>query len=42
MAGYLAKRILDRKQSYEKVIALYPQYKDEIDEILRRNGWVHP
>lgn len=42
MAAYLAMRILQGKQSYEKVIALYPQYKEEIDEILRRNGWVHP
>ena len=39
MARYLAKRIFDGYQDYDHVIELYPQYKDGIDDWLRRWGW---
>ena len=34
MAKYLAIRIKENKLNYDEVIARFPQYKDEIDEIL--------
>ena len=34
MARYLASRILAGALEYEAVIARYPQFKAEIDEIL--------
>lgn len=37
MAKYLAKRIQEGKLDYDEVIAKYPQFKKEIDEILGRN-----
>lgn len=37
MAKYLAMRIKQGKLDYDEVVAHYPQFKDEIDEILRRN-----
>ncbi len=34
MAKYLAMRIKQGKLNYDDVIAKYPQYQDEIDNIL--------
>ena len=34
MAAYLAMRIEKGKLDYSAVVALYPQFKSEIDEIL--------
>lgn len=39
MAGYLAMRIEKRKLDYKKVVAKFPQYKEEIDEILILDGF---
>lgn len=38
MAGYLAMRIIKGMLSYKEVIARYPEFKDEIDFILRAEG----
>lgn len=34
MARYLASRIRVGKLDYDEVVAKYPQFKEEIDEIL--------
>ena len=34
MAKYLARQIKLGKLDYDEVVAKYPQYKEEIDEIL--------
>lgn len=34
MAKYLARQIKMGKLNYDEVVAKYPQFKDEIDEIL--------
>ena len=34
MAKYLAMRIKQGKLNYDDVVAKYPQYQDEIDNIL--------
>lgn len=36
MAKYLARQIKMGKLDYDEVIKKYPQFKNEIDEILRR------
>ncbi len=41
MAAYLAMRIMKGKLSYSKVIEVYAQYKDDIDEILTLEGLDH-
>ena len=41
MAAYLAMRIIKGKLSYKKVIEVYGQYKDDIDEILVLEGMEH-
>ena len=38
MAGYLAMRIIKGMLSYKEVINRYPEYKDEIDFILKAEG----
>lgn len=38
MAGYLAMRIIQGKLDYVAVTTLYPQYKEDIDEILTNEG----
>ena len=38
MARYLARQIYNGKLDYDAVVAKYPQYKDEIDEILADLG----
>lgn len=39
MARYLAKQIYKGKMDYDEVIATYPEYKDQIDEVLKDLGW---
>ena len=39
MAAYLAYRIEKGKLNYSTVIHKFPQYKDEIDEILIADGY---
>ena len=39
MAAYFAMRIEMKKLNYTKVIAHYPQFKDEILEILAADGY---
>lgn len=41
MAPYLALQIIKGKLKYELVVAKYPQYKDEIDQILIGEGLEH-
>ena len=41
MAAYLAMRIIKGKLAYSKVIEVYAQYKDDIDEILTLEGMEH-
>lgn len=41
MAAYLARQILNGKLDYNAVIAKYPQFKDEIDRILKEWGWIN-
>lgn len=41
MAAYLAMRIEKGKLDYSAVVALYPQFKSEIDEILIADGYQH-
>lgn len=36
MAKYLARQIKMGKLEYNEVIAKYPQYKNEIDKILKK------
>ena len=38
LASYLAKRILKGKLKYKLVVKVYPEYKEEIDEILIAEG----
>lgn len=39
MAAYFAMRIEKGKLNYKAVVSKYPQYKDEIDEILIADGF---
>ena len=39
MAGYLAMRIAAGKLDYLAVVTRYPQFKDDIDEILINGGF---
>lgn len=39
MAAYLATRIEAGKLDYTAVVAKYPQFKAEIDEILINDGY---
>lgn len=38
MAGYLAMRIIKGMLSYKEVVTKYPEYKEEIDFILKAEG----
>ena len=38
MAGYLAMRIIKGMLNYKEVIMRYPEYKEEIDFILKAEG----
>ena len=38
MAAYFALRILERKLTFLRVVSIYPQYKDDIIEILTAEG----
>ena len=39
MAGYLAMRIEAGKLGYVAVVTRYPQFKEDIDEILSNDGF---
>ena len=39
MAGYLAMRIKAGKLDYVAVVTRYPQFKEDIDEILINDGF---
>lgn len=39
MAGYLAMRIEAGKLNYKVITTKFPQFKDEIDEILAFDGY---
>ena len=39
MVGYLAMRIAAGKLDYLAVVTRYPQFKDDIDEILINDGF---
>ena len=34
MAAYFALRIMERKLTFSRVIGVYPQYRDAINEII--------
>lgn len=36
MAEYLAKQIINGKLDYVKVVETFPQYKKEIDELIKK------
>lgn len=38
MVGYLVMQILKEKLSYKQCISRFPQYKEEIDAIIRDRG----
>ena len=38
MAAYFALRIMERKLTFSRVISVYPQYKEDIIEILTAEG----
>ena len=38
MVAYFALRIMERKLTFSRVIGAYPQYKDDIIEILTAEG----
>lgn len=41
MAGYLAMRIKKGALDYKAVVTKYPQFKNDIDEILINDGYQH-
>jgi hypothetical protein len=41
MAGYLAVRIEKGALNYTAIVAKYPQFKSDIDEILINDGYQH-
>ena len=38
MAAYFALRIMERKLTFSRVISVYPQYREDIIEILTAEG----
>lgn len=38
MAAYFALRIMEKKLTFSKIISVYPQYKEDIVEILTAEG----
>ena len=40
MAAYFAMRLEKGKLNYNDVIARYPQFKDEIDQIIAEDGYI--
>ena len=38
MAAYFALRILERKLTFSRVVSVYPQYREDIIEILTAEG----
>lgn len=41
MAAYFALRIMERKLTFSRIISVYPQYKEDIIEILTAEGKEH-
>lgn len=41
-AKWWAERIMAGTSNYEKVVAKFPKYKDDIDWWLARHKWVNP
>ena len=41
MAAYFALRIMERKLTFSRVISVYPQYREDIIEILTAKGEEH-
>lgn len=39
MPGYLALQIMNRKKTKEEVYAKFPQYREEIERILKEKGY---
>ena len=38
MAAYFALRIIERKLTFSRVVSIYPQYREDIIEILTAEG----
>ena len=38
MAAYFALRIIERKLTFSRVVSVYPQYREDIIEILTAEG----
>lgn len=38
MAAYFALRIMERKLTFSRVVSVYPQYREDIIEILTAEG----
>ena len=38
MAAYFALRIMERKLTFSRVVSVYPQYREDITEILTAEG----
>ena len=38
MAAYFALRIMERKLTFSRVVSVYPQYREDIIEILTEEG----
>ena len=38
MAAYFALRIMEKKLTFSKIVSVYPQYKEDIIEILTAEG----
>ena len=41
MAAYFALRIMERKLTFSRVVSVYPQYREDIIEILTAEGEKH-
>lgn len=40
MAKYLAYQIILHKLMYNKIIARFPKYKEDIDKVIDAMGWM--
>ena len=38
MAAYFALRIMERKLTFSRVVSVYPQYREDIIEIVTTEG----
>ena len=41
MVAYFALRIMERKLTFSRVVSVYPQYREDIIEILTAEGKEH-